>query len=368
MKKTKIIKIAIVPVLLMILTACSTDQAANTVVTQEPENTTTVIEVTDKEVGKPDVSVGKIDHYENIAISDWMDEETVVISKENKDLGKMSLGELAEFSPKSLYLYHLDTKQYDLLKEQKNAFLGGALLSSDKTHLLYSEFSLGDPVYHVMDLDTLDSFGIMGDPIAGAMSANWADDDTVIGPAYSGGAFTASTSGEIAAVDGLSGEALVIVQKMKNKIYYNTNSDESLQVLDLNTKEKTSLNLDHVYRVFPSADGNQMLILQYNDPKLTLILCDADGGNRKVIAEGTELSGVSWSPDQRMIAYSLVNDTTVNGLYLYDLLTDKSTQIAIDIENPTTSWSPSGRELAYTEMSGNQSSSSIVHLTYSLNN
>jgi TolB protein len=42
-----------------------------------------------------------------------------------------------------------------------------------------------------------------------------------------------------------------------------------------------------------------------------MILCDADGGNRKVIAEGTELGGISWSPDQRMIAYSL--KANVNG-------------------------------------------------------
>jgi TolB protein len=372
MKKTQIIKIAIVPMLLMTLIACNTDQAGSGVVIQEPGNTTAVVDDAGKEAGnnagKPDVSVGKIDRYENIAISDWMDEETIVISKENEGLGKMSLKELSDSYPKSLYLYHLNTKKYELLKEQKNVFLGEAVLSSDKKHLLYSEFTLGDPVYHVMNLDTLDSFGIMGEPIAGALSAHWSDDERVIGPAYSGGAFTASTSGEISAVAGLNGEALVIVQKMKDKIYYNTNSDESLHALDLKTKEKASLNLEHVYGVFPSPDGNQMLVLQSNDPKQTIILCDADGGNRKIIAEGTELGGFSWSPDQRMIAYSLktnVNGTTVNGLYFYDLLTDKSTQIAVDTENLTTSWSPTGRELAYTEWNGNQNSSSIVHLTYS---
>ncbi|MBW7452832.1 TolB family protein [Paenibacillus sepulcri] len=368
MTKIQIGKMAIVPALLVILTACSTDQAGNKIVTQEPGNTATVIDDAGKEAGENDASVEKIEHYENIAITDWMDEETVVISKENEDLAKMSLEELSDSYPKSLYLYHLDTKQYELLKEQENAFLGEAVLSSGKKHLLYSEYSLGDPVYHVMDLDTLESFGIMGDPIAGALSAHWADDETVIGPAYSGGAFTASTSGDIAAVAGLNGEGLFIVQKMKDKVYYNTNSDESLQALDLNTKEKASLNLDHVYGVFPSPDGQQMLVLQNNAPKQTMTLCDADGGNRTIIAEGTELGGVSWSPDQRMIAYSLnanVNGTAVNGLYLYDLLTDKSTQIADDIENLTTSWSPSGRELAFTEWSGDRYSSSIVHLTYS---
>ncbi|MBW4083197.1 hypothetical protein [Paenibacillus sp. S150] len=302
-----------------------------------------------------------------MAISDWRDEETVIISRENEKFGKMTLAELSDSYPRSLYLYHLNTKEYELLKEQKDVFLGDAALSSDKRHLLYSEFSLGDPVYHVLDMETLDSFGILGDPIAGALGAKWADEETVIGPAYSGGAFTASTSGELAAVAGLEGEALVIVEKMKDKIYYNTSSDEALQVLDLSAKEKASLDLEHVYGVFPSPEGNQLLVLQYNDSGQTLILCDADGGNRAIIAEGAELGGISWSPDQRMIAYSQKDNedgAADDGLYLYDLATGKSARIAADAENLATSWSPSGRELAYTKWSENQYSSSIVHLTY----
>ncbi|WP_157756159.1 hypothetical protein [Paenibacillus crassostreae] len=84
-----------------------------------PGNTTTVIDDASKESGEPDVTVGKIDHYENIAISDWMDKETIIISKENEDLGKMSLEELSDSYPKSLYLYHLNTKQYDLLTRSR---------------------------------------------------------------------------------------------------------------------------------------------------------------------------------------------------------------------------------------------------------
>lgn len=366
MKKILIIKLAIVPALLMTLATCNTDQAGNRDVLQEPVNTPTVSDDADKEASWPAVSVAKIDRYENIAISGWLDEDTVVISKENENLGKMSLEELSDSYPKSLYLYHLKTKQYELLKEKKDTFLGDAVLSSDKKHLLYSEFSLGDPVFHVMDLDTLDSFGITGEPIGGALSARWDENETVIGPAYSGGAFTASTSGEIAAVPGLEGETLFSVQKMKDKIYYIPSSDGSLQVLDLNTKEKASLNPDQVSGIFPSPDGKQMLVLQYKESQQTLILCDADG-EIKNIAEGTELGGISWSPDQQMIAYSLkpeVNGTTVYSLYLYDLLTGKSTQIAGDLKNLTTVWSPSGSELAYTEWSEKQTNSSIVHLTY----
>lgn len=369
MKKTKMVIMGSVTALLLFVTACSSEENANKVIIKEPGKTITVIDDAGKDAGEPDVSVEKIERYENVEISDWLDEETVIVSKENTSLDKMKLEELSDSYPRSLYMYNLNTKQYEPLKEQDNVFLGGAALSSDKKHLLYHEFDLGDPVYYVLNLDTLDSFGITGNNIGGAASAQWADEETIIGAAYSGGAYTASTTGSIASLAELKEEALFIVEKMKDKVYYNTNSDASLKVLNLATKEKTSLNFDHVYGVVPSPDGNQILVLQSNGSKSVMILCDADGGNQKTIAEGTELGGVSWSPDQRLIAYSQkadVNGTTVKGLYLYDMLTGKSTQLAVDIENAATSWSPSGKTLVYTEWNNNQYNSNIVHLKYSL--
>lgn len=371
MKTTAIIKMAMVPALLLALVACNADQEGNPAATPEPVSTPAASDDAGKDAGeaKAKISVDRIDHYENIAISDWMDEDSVIVSKENESLGKMSLEELSDSYARSLYLYHLNTKEYELIKEQKDTFLGDATLSSDKKHLLYSEFSLGDPVYHVMNLDTRRSFAIAGDPIGGAISAHWADAASVTGPAYSGDAFTASTTGEITTVEGLNEDALFIVQGAKDKLYYNTTSDESLQLLDLNSNSKVSLNLDHVYGVLPSPEEDQLLVLQYNDPEQTLILCDADGANRKIIAEGTELGGVSWSPDQQRIAYSLEsneNGTAVNGLYVYDLLTGESTRVATDLDNPTTSWGPSGQELAYTEWNEYRPNSGIIHLTIAL--
>lgn len=377
--RTPTYKLAIVPVLMMTLIACSAEQDGNAIA-QEPGNSTAgVVTPTEpvqtaepaksaeptREAAGPSVTAGEIGHYEDIVISDWMDEDTVVVSKENDKLGKMSLEELADSYPKSLYFYHLDTKEFELIKEQENVFLGDAVLSSDNRYLLYSEFSLGDPVYYVMDLGSKKTFSITGDDIAGAMSARWADDDTVIGPAYSGGAFTASTSGKIGAVEGLSGEGLVVVRQIKDKIYYTSNSGESLQTFDLNTKEKAALKIDHVGSVIPSPDGDRLLVLQYKDSAQALLLTDTDGGNQKIIVEGTELGGVSWSPDQRMIAYSTSadgNGTASAALYVYDLESGKSIKVADATGNLTSSWSPSGKQLAYTEWSGDQSSSSVVQL------
>lgn len=244
--------------------------------------------------------------------------------------------------------------------------LGDAKLSANQLFLLYSEFSLGDPVYNVMDLGSKKTFTIKGDAIAGAMGAEWADKDTVVGPAYSGGAYTATaTSMKIAPVEGLGGEGLIVVRQIKDKIYYTSNSKDSLHSLDLNTKVKADLNIPGTSSVIPSPDEEQMLILQYKETTQSLLLSGTDGKNPRTLVEGAELGAVSWSPDQRLIAYSVTieeNGTTNNTLYVYDLSSDKSVQIAESNGTMTTSWSPSGKQLAYTERDDSGSSSSIVQL------
>ncbi len=369
MKNTKKQKAILILALLLIITACSKDSDKDRETIKEPGKTITIIDDDGKGAGEPGIAVVKIDRYENIAITDWLNENTVIVSKENTSLDKLTLSELADSYPRSLYQYNLDTEEYQLLKEQKNTNLGGATLSPDKKNLLYYEYTLGDPAFYVMNMDTLNAFGIRGDNIAAAMSAKWADSESVIGTAYSGDAYLASTAGKISVIAEIEGEALFIVEKIKDSFYYNTNSDGGLWRVDLTTKEKVSMGLSNVYGVLPSPDGNQMLVLQNIGAKKTLTLSDTDGGNKKIIAEGTELDGVSWSPDQRMIAYNLkseVNSTSVNGLYIYDMLTGEATQIAVDIQYLSTSWSPSGEELAFTEWDGTKYNSSIVYLKYSL--
>ncbi|MTI56629.1 TolB family protein [Geosporobacter ferrireducens] len=366
-KKAK--KLILAMSLLLVLTACNKAMDEDRVIIKEPGKTITIIDDKDNEAGEAVISVVKIDRYENMSITDWLNENTVIVSRENTTLEKMSLSELANAHPRSLYLFNLDNKEYKLLKEKSNTHLGEATLSADKKNLLYYEYTLGDPAFSVMNMDTLKDFSIRGPNIAGAMSAKWGDNETVVGADYSGGAYLAHISGKITSIEGLKGKALVIVEQIKDKIYYNTNSDGSLWRLDLATKETVDLNLKNIYRVFPSPDENQMLLIQGSGAKQSLLLCDTNGGNRKTIAEGNEISGVSWSGDQRLIAYNMktdMNGNTVNGLYIYDTLKGEATQVAVGVQYLSTSWSPSSEALAYAEWDGSKYDSSIIYLEYTL--
>jgi len=112
----KIIKFVAAIAFLLTFTACSMKQEGNRTVIKEPGKSITVIENENTETDQPSIFVEKIDRYEGMEITDWFDEQTVVLAKENPELGKMSLLENAEFYPRSIYLYHLDTKEYETVK------------------------------------------------------------------------------------------------------------------------------------------------------------------------------------------------------------------------------------------------------------
>jgi len=369
---SKIGKMALVPALALTLSACGSDTGTGgQVVVKEPNKTITVIKPSDKDIAKPGIAVEKVTEYDGLELFDWLDDGTIIVSKTNETLPSMATADFNGAYPRSLYSFSLDTGKYELVKEQKNVFLGGAALSADKKHLLYTDYALGDPGFHVLNLDTGKSFPISGENIGGARSGGWVDATTVIGAAYSGGAYTADVNGTIAPLPELKEGSLVIVRKVGDQIYYNTGDDPSLIKLDLATKQKTPLAISGVGGLEISPDGKQLAISQYDSSgtKMALLVTDAEGKNPVTVATGDEINGVSWSPDQRMIAYTTKaagNGASGSGLYVYDTLTGKSTLLAVDITQAFIAWSPSSKALAVTEYKDNAYNARVIHLEISL--
>lgn len=342
MKEKFLIKVIYILILLLIISGCGKENGGDNV---------------------PDISIVKVDTYENLEISDWMDADTVIVSKENDSLEKMKLEELSDLYPRSLYLYNINTKEYDLIKEEESLNLGGARLSPDKKNLLYHGSSLGDLSYYVFNLESLKASSI-----AGAGSANWADKDTIIGAGYTNGAYYADMEGKITFLEVLDQKSVFIVEKIKDKIYYNTADDNTIRTLNPSNEETEDLGLTNVLGLYSAGDESQMLVLQYSGSKQLLNIYNIHESNITTIAEGAVIGAVSWSPDQQMIAYVIKEneEDTVGDLYVYDMSGNKSTKIEADMGISSTCWSPSGKELAYSQWDGKKYSSSIVYLEYSL--
>lgn len=365
MKKTKLYIILTVFAMATIITACEKEQDGTKTIVKEEDKSITIIENTDDDANTPNVTVDKINKLENIEILDWLDKDRAIVSKENETLDKLTLEELSDSYPRSLYIYDMNTNEYKLLKEEKNVFLGGAELSPDKKHLIYIEYTLGDPMYYVLNMETLESFPIRGENNPGVMSASWADKDTIIGASF-GGVYMINTKGEITILEEFKDESLYLIKMIEDNIFYSsTNENEALIRYNLTTKEKVSLDLTNVYNIILSDKTEQLLVLQNNGVKASITLCDFDGKNAKVIAEGTDLGGVSWSPDNRFVAYNLVqegNNASVSTLSVYDMLTNEATQIVVDIPYLNTNWNPEGNMLVFVESDSISYDSSMVSL------
>lgn len=364
MKLTKLI--AITFVILLTLTACSKEQEDNRTVIKEPEKSITVIDNEEITPELPVITVEKIDQYKGAEITDWLDEQTVVLAKVNNDFDKMSLLEKSEFYPRSLYLYQLDNKEYKVLKAVKNMFFGGATLSPDKKHMLYYEYSIGDTAHYLMNLEEGKQNTVKEETLGLAITARWADAYTVIGTSYAGGAYMADTNRNLTPIEELQEEQLYTVVKSQDKIYYITIGDTlQLHMLDLATGEKRNLNIDNADQIIPSPDGKQLLITQWTETSKKLLVADTEGNILRTIVEGTDVTGTSWSPDQQMIAYqynTVNNGAEIKGLFVYDVMTGKSIQIAVNIENAKISWSPSGKKIAVAEYGDSGYNSSIIYL------
>lgn len=366
MKKTKILGILMVFAILSTFTGCNTQQGENRTVVKDSGKTITIIDKKDTESEQDFISVEKIDQYDKMEITDWLDEHTVLLAKENSELDKMSLVEKSEYYPRSLYLYDLATKEYKAIKAPKNMFLGGPRLSPDKKHLLYHEYSIGDRSFYLMTMDDSDLNNVTDEVIGLAMTAQWAVDNNVIGVSYAGGAYQVDRNLISTNITDLQYDQLFTIHKTRNKIYYITMSDTlDMYILDMDTNSKKKLKIENANGIIPSSDGKQILITNSSESGSALFVADAEGNILRTVAEGAEITGASWSPNQMMIAYQLsnvINGVDSSGLYIYDVLAGDSARIAVNFSAAEMSWSPSGNKLAVTQYDDGYYNSSIIYL------
>lgn len=354
MKYHRLIKITIILAILMILAACSKKDVDSD--SNNGNNLGNEIEMT----------VERIDKYKGMEISDWLDENTLILAKDNTDFEKMNLLEMAEFYPRGIYIYHLDTKEFEQIISIENMFLGGAKVSPDKNHLLFYEYSIGDTAYFLLGMNENKEYSVKDRSIGIAMTADWDDDSHVVGVSYAGGAYISDTEGNITQIEGLE-DQLFLVEKLHGRIYYVTLEDNfRLFTLDLETNEKKDLKIDNIDRINISPDGKNILIIKWDGDMKNFDIYDTEGNIIHTIAEGSEISDATWSMDSKMIAYhlsSVKNGEDNGGLYVYDILTNKSMEITKEeIGSVSISWSPSGDKIAVSELKDSSYDSRIIYL------
>lgn len=308
-----------------------------------------------------EVTVESVEALKGMEITGWLDDHTVILSKENPDLPKMTAEELKDLHPRSLFIYDLEGKEFTLLFGKANWNFWGGELSKDKKNVFYYEYTFGDPAYFVMPMASANG----GTLIEEAMSGEWTSENTIIGPSYKGGIFVKTPAGNVEHVEELKDLSVIHAVQVKDAILFTEVSSNSLKKFDLNTKEITTLPLENIYSILPSPSGTHFTAIIGDGAKRALVLSDADAGTRTVLAEGIAIGAVAFSEDQRMISYYLkkdVNGASNEGLYVYDLLSGTTTLVAVDGEIQRSAFSVSGEKLSYTKYTGTGADSTVLTL------
>ena len=187
----------------------------------------------------------------------------------------------------------------------------------------------------------------------GVYNGRWLDNESIIYSTISGDIFVADINKNLSEIEKPSTGYIYDVFKSQGKIYYIT-GERDLKVLDLRDMDDKSASGDNttlysdVSRMFPSADNSKAALIKINeDGKLQLVVVDFEGSTQKVIAEGSDITGISWSPDQSMLAYCIMSENDAkSGIYISRLDSGKSSQVLANMEfvpDPI-GWSPSGKK------------------------
>ncbi len=329
---------------------------------QENNKNITVIKDT-KDILAPKVVASKINTYEGVIGQDWIDDNKIAITKENKELEPIRIDTAklkADFEVKNLYFYDINSKKEKGIGDQSK-FQDDAISSPSNKYIFYVNKFEEKATGYVMDSQGNTKLKVSDNNIEeyDLSEANWVNDEELIAPCHSIKGFVIiNVNGDIKKIkdvetgtmgtkDPLNGLSITNPIKVGDKIYYETihsgaADDDKIKVYDINKKEKKELIKDNVNEFSLSPDQKQLLIITSNLDKDAdeLIITDLEGKQREVLAEGY-IFGAKWSPDGIKVAYI----STQEGLYVVDVKTKKSSLICAGEYYVPIAWNPSGEKI-----------------------
>ncbi|WP_298838328.1 hypothetical protein [Clostridium sp.] len=285
----------------------------------------------------------KIDLINDIRAFEWIDDDTILISKENKTYPKV-FTDSGMVYPQNLYLYNLKTNEDKLILGSKES-MGNAVLSPDRKHIFYKE-GIENLTGFILNIKTKHKIQVTNRDNISPTDGQWIDNDNVIFSTLpESKIYTASVKGNISLLTKVKGITSNTI-KIKNDLYYIIG--EKLYKQEINSSNKILLS-DGVNSLIPSPNQSQFALVKHNsNTNRSLILSDLLGNKLKTFAEGTQIMGTSWSSDGSKLAYTVASENNCDaGLFVVNVKSYKVVQLAVDIQyiSDSVKWSPSGKRL-----------------------
>lgn len=330
-----------------------------------------------KNILADNVTASKINTYEGLIGYDWLSENEILVSKENKEIDPIK-NNLGEFKVKSLYSYDLNSKTEKSIAD-KSKLQSYAISSPDKKHVFYVNDFEKENIGYIADSEGNIKVKI-SEPsmdMADLTQAQWINNEELIMPYMNiKGFYVVKIDGtsvkienvekEKMATEGaldihsesfndeafhnealLNGMCIMNPVMVGDKIYYRTQQSEEkkMKVYDIKTKETKEFINEQVFNFKLSPDKKNFImeVIQKDKESNALIATDLNGENMQTLAQGN-IFGETWSPDGTKVAY-ISNEMGSEGVYVVDVKTGEKSLVSKGEYYAPVAWSPSGKKI-----------------------
>lgn len=335
-----------------VLSGCSAADSAERKIIQKDDKQIVVIDEKQK-TSNNEIALDKIVELQGVRVLDWIDEDTILIMKDNENMPKLQV-EGGLVYPKNFYEFDINTKEERLIAESEVNMVSG-VMSPDKKHIFYKEGVEETMTGYILNRETGKKTKITGAAEIMFYEGRWVDNDTVIFASFpDSGIFTADVNGKKTEIPVDEKGMLNNAAKLGSNIYYTTIDGKLyVQDQDMGGKDKKQLG-DNVIWLIPSPDMTQFaMVKRTGETEVTLYITDLNGKEIKTLAKATQIFGANWSPDGSAIVYSTMDmDNSSGGIFVADSEGEKIVQMTTEFEyvaDPLR-WSPSGKQISFTNL------------------
>ncbi|MBF8983607.1 PD40 domain-containing protein [Lutibacter sp. B2] len=307
--------------------------------------------------------IAKIEKYEDVIFMDWMNENEIIIAKENKDIHLVDEYN-EEYSPLNIYSHDLKTKEEKIINAQSyNEEM--AILSPDKNHIFYKRSDEYLYTGFIYDMKNNKNIQITKENDLVYREGYWLNNKELLLTTEDGKVSIVNTEGKKSLLLDVKDRVYDVI-KIENKLYYTTKYGE-LYMYHLDTRQK-QLMMKDVGSVVLSPDSENLAIVKHvEDSDEEIMITDLKGNIISSLSKGNQISGVSWSPDGRKVAYAVNVNGNINGIYSTDLKTQKINFVTGDfsyIGQQPIKWSSSGEKIIVATQDYNYDIKKLVYTSY----
>lgn len=340
-RRSTLIPVAAALTLTVLLTGCNSTQTAGQTLTVLDEQQTTPAEET--------VTLTSLDKLDKVYGRTWLSTDELIIERDHR-----------------LIIHNAATgKEKELTPGRKGLQLL-AIASPDGKYVYFTE-GLPNDRYTVYEYILNVKTGAVRKVGQGDMvnEATWADNTHLIRGKTGTGLYLIDVQGQttkLSLQEEHPTENIQWVQQSGSQLYYLGSDGKGYSVLnraDIDKREASTILTGTMnFDVMPG--GKQIAVLEqkWNTTEPTqLMIVDHTGKKLGTISEGTLLGRPAWSPDGKLLAFTIYQESQqgMKGLYIFDQATGKTTPITSELQAYNTSirWNPDGTRLSlYQEDNG----------------